>query len=207
MPGFIADHSDVINALSNVAIVLIWVVYLQLFLITFRRQSRSSIHIDRGVASDEHARCIVTNMGMEPVYLLAVVVDFGGPEAARAVVTDRDELAEQDVAVQLDRTNQGPMAQGEARDVGSLADLMRRARRKLDAKIDRTEIDRMRVTVVAIANQGQKLVAARKDFAAEHRPGGVTIFRPSSALTRQIRSAWRRRHLLDLLETEGAARA
>jgi hypothetical protein len=201
MLDFIGEHSDVINAISNAAIVLIWMVYLQLFLITFRRQNRTSIHIDRGVSMDEHARCIVTNMGQEPVYLLAVVVDFGGAAgSSRAVVTDRDEMAEQEVAAQLDRTNQGPMAQGEARDIGSLADLMQRARHRLSADLPRTEIDSMCVSVVAISNQGEHLVAAQKEFDADHRMDGTTIFVPATALTRQIRSRWKRRRLLALLE-------
>jgi hypothetical protein len=201
MPGFITEHSQAIGAMSNAAIVLIWVVYLQLFFITFRRQRRTSIHIDRGVATDENARCIVTNMGQEPVYLLAVVVDFGDEAGSqRAVVTDRDELADQEVAAQLDRTNQGPMAQGEARDVGSLADIMQRARHRLDADIPRTKIRSMCVSVVAISNQGEHLVAAQKEFDADHRPDGTTIFVPATALTRQIRSRWKRRRLLALLE-------
>jgi hypothetical protein len=202
MLEWIGARSDVIDTAANVAIVVIWVVYLQVFLVTFRRQRRTSIHIDRGVASDEHARCIVTNMGQEPVYLLAVVVDFGGDgHRQRAVVTDRDELAEKEVSVQLDRTNQGPLAQGEARDVGSLADLMQRARGRLDADIPQAEIERMCVSAVAISNQGEQLVAARKDFEAEHRQDGRVLFTPATVLTRQIRSRWKRRDLLEFLET------
>lgn len=202
MLDWIAAQSAAISAIANAAIVAIWVVYLQLFLITFRRQRRTSIHIDRGVASDEHARCIVTNMGQEPIYLLAVVVDFGEEgHRSRAVVTDRDELADQDVAAKLDRTNQGPLAQGEARDVGSLAELMQRARARLDAKIDQAEIDRMCVSAVAISHQGEHLVAARKDFVAEHRQDGRVLFTPATVLTRQIRSRWKRRELLEFLET------
>ncbi|MFW5655709.1 MAG: hypothetical protein ACOCYW_08735 [Roseicyclus sp.] len=202
MLDWIGAHSDVINAVANAAIVAIWVVYLQLFLVTYRQQRRTSIHIDRGVATDEHARCIVTNMGQEPIYLLAVVVDFGqGENRQRAVVTDRDEMAEGEVSVQLERTNQGPMAQGEARDVGSLADLMQRARARLDARIERAEIDRMCVSALAISNQGEHLVAARKDFEAEHRHDGRVLFTPATVLTRQIRSRSRRRELLEILET------
>ena len=201
MLGFIATHSDVINAIANVAIVLIWVVYLQLFLVTLRRQRRSAIRIDRGVASDEHARCIVTNMGQEPVYLLAIVADFGdAAHCARAVVTDRDELADKEVSVELERTNQGPLSQGQALDVGSLADLLQRARARLDVKIEQAEIERMSVTAVAISNEAAHLVAAQKTFAADHRQDGRVLFTPETVLTRQVRSRWKRRDLLAFLE-------
>jgi hypothetical protein len=201
MLEFVVANSQLVNTGANVAMVVIWLVYLQLFFVTYRRQRRTNIHIDRGVSKDENARCIVTNMGQEPVYLLAVVVDFGeGGDASRAVVTDRDELVDREVAAPLDRTNQGPLLQGEARDVGSLADLMHRAREQLEKEIDRTEVEKMRVSIVAISNQGHNLVAARKTFDAEHRQNGVTIFRPERTLTRQIRSRMRRRRLLELLE-------
>jgi hypothetical protein len=197
----IAINSQFVNVAANVAMVAIWLVYLQLFFMTYRRQRRSSIHVDRGTAKDETARCIVTNMGQEPVYLLAVVVDFGeGDETLRAVVTDRDEMYDREVSAQLERTNQGPLAQGEMRDVGSLADLMQRARARLDAEIDRHEIRKMWVSAVAISNQGEHLVAARKAFSADHRPDGTTLFEPDTILTQQIRSSWKRRQLLGLLE-------
>ncbi|MDG4649185.1 hypothetical protein P6F26_12070 [Roseibacterium sp. SDUM158017] len=199
MFGFISDHEPLINALSNVSIVLIWLVYLQLFFMTYRRQRRSSILIDRGGATDATARCIITNMGQEPIYLLAVTVEFGQDDGtSRAVVTDRDEVSE--VSVPIERTTRGPLSQGEARDVGSLADLMHRAHGQLDVEIDRDQIRNMRVSAVAISNQGEHLVAASKVFAARHLADGRTLFEPETALTRQIRSVWRRRRLLDLLE-------
>jgi hypothetical protein len=102
--------------------------------------------------------------------------------------------------VPLERTNQGPLDQGEARDVGSLADLMHRARERLDMDLDRHEIRKMWVSAVAISNQGEHLVAAQKGFNARHLQDGTTVFEPETALTRQIRSRWRRRRLLNLLE-------
>lgn len=190
-----------INVILNAVMVVIWLVYLQIFLVAFLRGRRSSIHIDMGAARDENARCIVTNMGQQPVYLLAIVVDFGFEnQTSRAVVTDRDEVRPEDAARPLDRTNQGPMAQGEARDTGSLEDLMQRGRRRLDMTINRHEISAMWVTALGVTNEGSYLIAGTKRFTVEHRQDGTTYFSPDEVLTRQVRSPWRRRRLLDLLE-------
>ncbi|GAA5078513.1 hypothetical protein GCM10023209_29700 [Roseibacterium beibuensis] len=201
MTDFIAQHAQVISPLANLAMVAIWLIYLQVFLTTYRRQRRSSIHIDRGAAKGENARCLVTNMGQEPIYLLAVVVDFGQRDStSRAVVTDRDELNDEAVTSPLERTTQGPLGQGEVRDLGSLADLMNRARARLNVEIERDALRSMWVTVVAISDQGTHLVAASKCFEAKHFESGAPIFVPQTILTKQIRSRWQRRTLRNWLE-------
>jgi hypothetical protein len=201
-------YSQVIQTGTSILMVLIWLVYLQIFLMAFLRQRRSSIHIDRGAANDESARCIIVNMGQQPIFLLAVVVDFGDVDDAdantRAVVTDRDEIAPEDASRPLDRTNKGPLGPGEACDVGSLADLMHRARGRLDIALERRQISKMWVSAVAVSHEGGSLIAATKGFGARHLDGGRTLFEPDTALTKQIQSRFHRKRLLALLDESPA---
>lgn len=198
---WIAENDAALNTSLNVLMVVIWLVYLQTFLIAFLKQRRPSIHIDRGAAKDESARCIITNMGQQPIYLLAVIVDFGQDDrTSRAVVTDRDEIRPEDARTPLERTNQGPLSQGEAIDVGSLEDLMQRARRRLGTAIDRHEIGSMWVTALAVTNEGSYLIAGTKSFTVEHQEDRSTVFSPDQVLTKQIRSPLRRKRLLAMLE-------
>jgi hypothetical protein len=47
----------------------VWLLYLHLFLTSYRRQQETVILIHRGASEDDRARCIVSNMGSEPIYV------------------------------------------------------------------------------------------------------------------------------------------
>ncbi len=197
------QHVDLLNLALNTLMVVIWLVYLQLFLVGFLRQRRAVLHIDRGAAKDENARCIVTNMGSEPTYLVAVVVDIiRGDRRDRVAVTDRDEVSPENINRPLEKTNQGPLTSGQAVDVGSFWALVERARLRLGGDLSVDDLDAIVVTAVAASNQGQQLEAGTKRFTVS-REFGPPRFDPDRVLTRQIRSPFRRRDLEEFLNQEG----
>lgn len=199
MLGWAQQHVGLINATMNGLMVLIWLVYLHIFLVSYLRQNRAVIHVDRGSARDERGRCVVTNMGSETIYLLGIVVDLVSEDTReRCAVTERDEIELGDQETSLKRTNQGPLPPGEERDVGSFEDLAARASRRTGRTIDVTTYYSIVVTVVAASDQARHLVAAYKRFDVT-RDGGGTRFVPGRILTRQIRSRWHQRRLEDLL--------
>ncbi|MEJ6388392.1 hypothetical protein [Gymnodinialimonas ulvae] len=201
MPQFLAQNADMIGLAMDILMVVIWLTYLQLFFFTIRTQRRPSLHIDRGAAKDENARLTVTNMGREPIYLLAIVVDLGKDDGtSRAIVTDRSEIAHDDASAPMDRTNQGPLGQGKTRDIGSLNDIMNRAQRRLNVSVGLNSVRRMWVSAVAISHEGERIVAASKAFSVDHTDNGALQVTPDSVLTDQIRSPLRRRELLTWLE-------
>ncbi|MFO7855460.1 MAG: hypothetical protein R6V44_09630 [Paracoccaceae bacterium] len=194
------QNTSMVSAIANLAMVLIWVFYFQVFLVSYLRQRRASIHIDRGAATDETARCIVTNMGEETVYLAAVVADliFEGSRE-RALVTDKDELPTEQVHKPLEKTNKGPLKNGEARDIGSFWDLAQRANVRLGVEIPLSDLIAMEVTVVAASNQAQSLVGGCKRFSVVDTDDR-RAFAPDGVLTRQIRSPWSRRRLRAMVD-------
>lgn len=196
---WLQKNTELVGAMSSLAMVLIWVFYLQIFLISYLRQKRARVHIDCGAATDETARCIVTNMGQETIYLSAVVVVLiSDGRCERSLATDKVELPREEVHQPLEKTNKGPLKNGEARDIGSFWDLAQRANFRLGVEIPMHELHAIEVTVVAASNQAQKLVGGYKRFKIL-KVDGKRTFAPDGFLTKQIGSPWRRRRLRDLV--------
>lgn len=62
MMNWVAQHSSALQVLLNGLMVLIWILYLQIFLTSFRRQRRSDVLITVGAGVGLAARCFVTNL-------------------------------------------------------------------------------------------------------------------------------------------------
>lgn len=187
MLQFLGAHIHLVNAFLNALLVIVWVAYLQVFLVNHLRQSRSIIHIDIGAAQGARIRCLVTNLGSNPVYVQGIVADFFDQDhSARTVITDRDEIAEDDVEDPLSRTNRGTLLPGQTVDIGSLADMVDRARIRLEQEWSVEEMHHVTVTVIAVSGHVDRLVGASKTFDARFLNGRVN-FVAQRILTQQIR--------------------
>ena len=101
---WLQENSEFLNLVANLAMMFVWIAYLNLFLVSFHRQNRSILHISSAASSDSRARCLVTNMGSQHVYLLAVIVDIETEDgSSRAHVTDLVEIGVEDVQNMLDQ--------------------------------------------------------------------------------------------------------
>ena len=58
--NWIAEHSDLINVLSNIGMLVVWITYLQVFLAGYKRQRKATILINRGGGKGFGAHCLVT---------------------------------------------------------------------------------------------------------------------------------------------------
>jgi hypothetical protein len=142
-------------------------------------------------------------MGAEPIYLLALVAEVKtARKRHRALVTDREELNLEDLSQPLERTNQGPLATGARRDVGSFFEIEQRARLRLGLDDPLTEIREMTLTVIAASGHAEHLVGCRQTFRTQGEEGQLSYV-PTSLLARQIRRM-PRRDLDALLRDEGA---
>ena len=111
--SFISDHIEVFQLLASLTTTAVWLVYLNIFLRGFRQQRRSSLLINRGGGEDLDSRCLISNMGAQPAYLLDVVASLeaeDGPVVASVI--DRKELQRDQMTNPADLTGQGPMASG-----------------------------------------------------------------------------------------------
>lgn len=187
MISFLSEYAHILNIMLNALMVLIWVVYLQVFTMNHLRQGRSVLHIDLGAAEGARSRCLVTNLGASPVYVQAILAELSNNgHSSRTRITDRDEVRPEDVQDPLARTNRGTLHAGQTVDIGSLEDLVARGRIRLAEDWSSDKVDAVTITVVAIAGQVDRIVAASKTFDADK--GGVERgFAARQLLTRQIR--------------------
>lgn len=184
---FLTNHAQSANVILNTAMVLVWTVYLQIFMASHLRQARNVIHIDLGAAEGTQSRCLVTNLSSSAIYVQAIVADLrSNGRSFRTLITERDEINEGDVEDPLARTNRGTLQHGQTIDIGSLEDLVARARVRLDASWTSDDVDAVTITVVAVSGQIDRIVAAHKTFNAERLETGAA-FSAQNLLTRQVR--------------------
>ncbi|WP_296477704.1 hypothetical protein [Roseinatronobacter sp.] len=74
-------------------------------------------------------------------------------DTSRTIVTDRNEISEDDVEDPLAHTNRGTLQPGETVDIGSLADIVNRARISLRQDWTTDHINTVTISVVTIAGQ------------------------------------------------------
>ncbi|MBS1303458.1 hypothetical protein [Loktanella sp. SALINAS62] len=191
---WIAQHSELLNVLLNGLMVVIWVAYLQIFLVSFRRQQRTDIIINMGAGSGLEARCFVSNLGLEPLYLHDVLVELttsGGTYTA--VITDRANLTDEQLNRPSEATNQGPLRSGDYIDIGSFSDLLERASDSLQ-DVNCSDVTHIKITAVAKTSSSSHIVGAFRDYQL-HKSGSRTKVRPTQIGATQIRSWWHRRTL------------
>lgn len=196
---FLETHSTLIQTLLQATVAFAWLISIYLLLMNFLRQRQSVILINRGTARGKLARCYVTNMGSEPIYLLAAFVYLESvSDSYLAPVTERDELHLEDLNHPSEASNQGPLKTGEVRDIGDFATLEKRARDKATDTSPPDVPDRFSVVIVAISGHAAHLVGAQQTFSVAGPPNDLNYL-PTSAVARQIknfaRSQWG--HLLD----------
>ena len=66
MLDWIAKNTGTLQVAISLLTGIVWLAYLHILWLNFRRQRQAVILINRSVAQDENAHCFVTNMGAEP---------------------------------------------------------------------------------------------------------------------------------------------
>lgn len=199
---WVAEHSQVIGVAVNVALLVIWALYLHLLLRMFRRQNRSNILINRGAGEGTGSRCLVSNMSSEPIYVQAVILEVGaGGRRWSRRISDVATLGEAESATSaIARTRQGPLGKGEFIDIGTFTDLvataLQRVRDDPGAPSGIDEAEWVGVTVVGVYTSERELIGAARRFRIERDSGAL---HPVEALARQITNRRERRSLRDAL--------
>ncbi|WP_407492179.1 hypothetical protein [Pseudooceanicola sp. MF1-13] len=197
MLDWIQNNSTLITASVQLVTAAVWVVYLHIFIVSFRRQKRSNILINRIAGNHDRAHILVGNMGAEPIYVSAVIVDVTvAGEQHTAVVTedlfDEDNAEEDPSARSL--SNQGPLKSAETRDIGALGDLIDRAMAAAGIDAHAKDLEDVKVTITADGTYDHLLVAASQSYGVYHGQDRRR-FLPKDSQTRQIRSRRARQSL------------
>lgn len=200
--AWIQENASGLQVVTSVAMVVIWLVYLHLILLGFLRQRRSSLLINRAGRRDIRARCLISNMGVEPAYILDVLAEIETDDGfVTASVVDWEEVPVDRDSEPGGVSRQGPLNSGEHFVLGTFEELIDRAAHRFGEEALKSEARSIFLIVLASTNQARHVVAAGRKFEVRRDVGKrVADLDPVQPEAIQVRSGARRRRLGTLLE-------
>ncbi|GHA13208.1 hypothetical protein GCM10007989_04740 [Devosia pacifica] len=205
---WLSSNTELLNLAANWGMLFIWVAYLHLFLQSYRRQTRSKILINRGASGGLDARCLISNMSSDAIYVESIIATLeAGDRRWSASVTAR-ELSDDSARPNDPRelTFQGPLGAGDYLDAGAYGELLDRALDK-DRGQSAETLRRLESPVTAqidvfadYASEDLMIGARRRFNLVEHE--GVWQLRPQRMQTQQIRSKSERARIADQLAAD-----
>lgn len=193
------QNSPALGLALSLGMLGVWAFYLNLFVRGYRRERRCKILISLGGQQDLTARCLITNMSAEPVYVENVTATVSLEEEEWSCSVSEYGWSRDDNSPMRPefRTRQGPLLSGQWRDIGSISDVLERARDMLGQTPQVGGGERpfdVELLVVAIYDSEDLPVGAKRRFTVVSDGAGWRVS-PSSGDTEQIRGR-RARHKL-----------
>lgn len=203
MLDWLGENSGALSVAINLAMLIVWLVYLQIFLMAYLRQRKPKILINRGAGIGMNAHCLVSNMSQEPIYVQSILGTLKTDDKSWTMaVTDVEGLDEGEPRSK-EATNQGPLCQGDHMDIGTLGGLIERTRSTTDlpdTDEDPSQVFKAFELVVVAAHSSDALtIGARRTFNFKPDSPGDNIV-PSTVETEQISAVWERKHVQKLLK-------
>ena len=208
MLDWISRNHQLLSVVLNVAMLGVWIAYLQLFALSYRRQIRANILINMGGGADLSSRCLVSNMSAGAIYVQSILLEVETADKCLAhSVTETEGLEEWERPSDLNLwTRQGPLQPGEVRDMGAFGVMLDHALRSETGEDQpppalRDQIRAIKIRIIATYGSENLPVAAERRFAVLRRRDAVRLS-PMSAEAHQVRSYARRRRIRELLEAD-----
>lgn len=205
---WVQDNHGVLSAVASLAMLAVWILYLQLFYLSYRHQLRPKILINRGAGRSLKSRCIVTNMSSETVYVEAILLELT-VEGRQYLcsLSDIDRLASGRSEERPDpRGNwfQGPLGSGDYLDFGSFEDLFGIVLRNHQIDGPNRTVSKATITILGDYTW-RDLIGAEREFQIDPT-GGSPELRAERG-TRQLTSLLDKRRLQHLLVQQDACGA
>ncbi len=185
---------------TSIIMTLIWVIYLQLVLVQYRRANRPFLLIHHAHENDPGALCLFVNMSKEPVHLQCVKAFFHTETGTtERFVTDYDRITPEDQNV-LSRLRQGPIQPGGYIVLGSFASIL--SEKKPSNEADQAtqagdplaDVQSFELCIAVTHGPSKYLIGARRRFYVEN-DADKTIIRPHSIHTEQL-TKYRKRKIV-----------
>lgn len=193
---WILEHSTLLSTLASLAMLIVWIVYLQLFWFSYRRQLRANVVISRGAGTGLDSLCLVSNMSAEPVLIegMIVIAEHKGERRAAAVTNLSDTV--DDGQNRRRPAREGPLKTGDYLTVGTFRDLLSLAD---PGAVERPGSDCLEIWIVADSSTENELVFARRRFLLADL-GDRIVLRPTELETRRITRRRERREVEQILQ-------
>jgi hypothetical protein len=210
MLDWISRNHQIVSIAINFAMLLVWLAYLQVFVSSYRRQSRAHILVTMGSGSALSSRCLVGNMSAAAIYVHSIVLDLElADRRVICAVTEPDDVEDWQQPSELGLwTRQGPLQPGAVRDMGAFDAMLGHALRSesgCDAPdpAARGSLRRFSVRIIASYASEDLPVAAERSFEVV-RSDALIRLRPTAGQERQIRSRRQRRRIGEELRREAS---
>ena len=202
MLEFFRVNQGVISVLLSMAMLVVWVVYLQILLVQVRASRRSSILITRAAGRGMRSRCLVTNMSSQSLYVTSLIgILHAGGKQIEIALTDLRELPEDLGADPRSTMRQGSLSTGQYLDIGHFDDILEVMLRDDEAAgLEREDVAQLDLIVVAFYAPESLPVGARRSFQFRWESPSGTRVQPSSLRTEQIRGRRQRKRLFQAVE-------
>lgn len=216
MFDWLVAHQELVTILTNIGTLLIWLVYAQLLYFGFRRQRRPRLIINRGRNKDIHARCIISNMSAEPIYIQHILAELKTTEGELVMdVTDWEERPSGEGGefarqapredTPSDGTRQGPLQAGDFLHIASFNDLIRTIAEEnaIDLRDGRPVGDlafvSLTIRLICIYGSEDQPIGAERCFYLKDDKHPYSLV-PDNWDTRRLASIWQRRKLRQLIK-------
>lgn len=197
---WLQDNHGILSALSSLAMLGVWVLYLQLFYSSYRHQIRPKILITRGGGDTIASRCMVTNMSPEIIFVQAVFLRLSFPNREQIYSLSEADRAGFSPADRRTELVQGPLRSGDFLDLGSFEDLLSTVLGKDDALRELASAHTLTIMLVGSYTWHDRLAAAERSFSLRRNKAEQPILVPTQMTSRQIRSRAERRAVAQMVE-------
>lgn len=214
--NWLSSNSSVVSSASNVAMVLVWILYLQIALTTFIRQRRPRIEIDQSQGHGVRSIFMVINLSQEPIHISCVLVAFNvGEREAVFEITDYEHSnvewdSESDSSRRWEASlKHGPLNAGEFLVLGGLPVNLVEARlvgsssgpenqnKSLEDRFNECAgvIDNFEIRVMGVFSTDERTVGASRKYTFDLKDERSPRILPESDRTEQLASRRGRRTL------------
>lgn len=201
MMDWVSQNSSAITALTSLCTLLVWLFYAQLLYLNFKRQRQPKIIINRGFGRTMQARCVISNMSPEPIFIehiIAILHTDQGAISRDLIDFEESTAKEGEVSRLIETTRQGPMLSGSYNHIGTFRDIIDRVLRfhglpseDFRATDGRT-LQAIELRVIAVYGSEDSPVGASRTFALTMSSEGKVLV-PTRLDTRRYASRPKRR--------------
>jgi hypothetical protein len=199
---WMAQNADVVAALADLLIAVIWLAYLQLFLREYLGRHRPYLVIHHAQGETLDASCLLVNMSQEIVHVQCVMACVTTAEHEYThQVTDYRRVSADDHQIE-NILRQGPLQPGEYLLLGCVQDIIMGRYMNSDGEMTAASlslrIDQVlgfEIRAVALHGPSGRVAGARRRFTVE-MDGEQPLIHPQTMLTEQFLSRRKRRQVL-----------